>query len=108
LAEGDIGSHFRRPIRNGAVRTRKPFCVSPLSAWRRVAASSTMSTHDHAVKRQDRPHRDTMRARLAEIMVFQWSKSVVKATTTERLGLTGRGEGIAAQAVATVSLPSKG
>lgn len=48
------------------------------------------------------PHREAMRARLAEIAGLDPVQVSVKATTTERLGFTGRGEGIAAQAVATV------
>lgn len=48
------------------------------------------------------PHRDTMRARLAELMGVDIACVSVKATTTEGLGFTGRREGIAAQAMATV------
>ena len=48
------------------------------------------------------PHKGAMRARLGEIMGADMEQVSVKATTTERLGLTGRGEGIAAQAVATL------
>jgi 2-C-methyl-D-erythritol 4-phosphate cytidylyltransferase / 2-C-methyl-D-erythritol 2,4-cyclodiphosphate synthase len=48
------------------------------------------------------PHRDAMRARLAELLGVDIGAVSVKATTTERLGFTGRGEGIAAQAVATL------
>ena len=51
------------------------------------------------------PHRDAMRARIAEILQVSPTRISVKATTTERLGFTGRGEGIAAQAIATVRLP---
>jgi 2-C-methyl-D-erythritol 4-phosphate cytidylyltransferase/2-C-methyl-D-erythritol 2,4-cyclodiphosphate synthase len=49
------------------------------------------------------PHRETMRARLAELLGVEVAMVSVKATTTERLGFTGRGEGIAAQALATVA-----
>jgi len=50
------------------------------------------------------PHRDRMRARIAEICALPASRVSVKATTTEGLGFTGRGEGIAAQAVATIRM----
>ena len=48
------------------------------------------------------PHREAMRERIAEILEIPKSRVSVKATTTEGLGFTGRGEGIAAQAVVTV------
>ena len=48
------------------------------------------------------PHRDAMQTRLAELLEVTKDRVSVKATTTERLGFTGREEGIAAQAVATV------
>ena len=51
------------------------------------------------------PHRDAMRARVAEILQIPLGSVSIKATTTERLGFAGRGEGIAAQAVTTIRLP---
>jgi len=48
------------------------------------------------------PHRDAMRAQLAELLGLEVGSVSVKATTTEKLGFTGRGEGIAAQAVTTL------
>jgi 2-C-methyl-D-erythritol 4-phosphate cytidylyltransferase/2-C-methyl-D-erythritol 2,4-cyclodiphosphate synthase len=48
------------------------------------------------------PYRDAMRSRVAEILALPPSAVSIKATTTERLGFTGRREGIAAQAVATI------
>ena len=53
------------------------------------------------------PHREAMRARIAEILGLDIGRVSVKATTTEQLGFTGRSEGIAAQAVATVRLPER-
>jgi 2-C-methyl-D-erythritol 4-phosphate cytidylyltransferase/2-C-methyl-D-erythritol 2,4-cyclodiphosphate synthase len=52
------------------------------------------------------PYREAMRARIAEILGVAVERVSVKATTTEGLGFTGRREGIAAQAVATIRLPS--
>ena len=51
------------------------------------------------------PHREAMVARIAEILAVPESRVSVKATTTEKLGFTGRGEGIAALALATIILP---
>jgi len=51
------------------------------------------------------PHRDAMRATIADILHTDVSRVSVKATTTEGLGFTGRGEGLAAQAVATIRSP---
>jgi 2-C-methyl-D-erythritol 4-phosphate cytidylyltransferase/2-C-methyl-D-erythritol 2,4-cyclodiphosphate synthase len=51
------------------------------------------------------PHREKMVKRIAELLEIDPGRVSVKATTTERLGFTGRGEGIAAQAIATVRFP---
>jgi 2-C-methyl-D-erythritol 4-phosphate cytidylyltransferase/2-C-methyl-D-erythritol 2,4-cyclodiphosphate synthase len=50
------------------------------------------------------PHREAMRARIAALLQLPVGRISVKATTTEKLGFTGRGEGIAAQAVATIRI----
>lgn len=54
------------------------------------------------------PYRDAMRARVAELLGIPLSSVSIKATTTERLGFTGRREGIAAQAIANVRVPPPG
>jgi 2-C-methyl-D-erythritol 4-phosphate cytidylyltransferase/2-C-methyl-D-erythritol 2,4-cyclodiphosphate synthase len=51
------------------------------------------------------PHRDAIRTRIAALLRVPPYRVSIKATTTEKLGFTGRGEGIAAQAVATIRLP---
>ncbi len=53
------------------------------------------------------PYREAMRARIAEILSLDIERVSVKATTTEGMGYTGRREGLAAQAVATVRLPAR-
>jgi 2-C-methyl-D-erythritol 4-phosphate cytidylyltransferase/2-C-methyl-D-erythritol 2,4-cyclodiphosphate synthase len=52
------------------------------------------------------PHAPAMIARLAELLGVEEGRVSVKATTTERLGFAGRGEGIACQAIAAVLIPS--
>jgi 2-C-methyl-D-erythritol 4-phosphate cytidylyltransferase/2-C-methyl-D-erythritol 2,4-cyclodiphosphate synthase len=106
LAEGDIGSHFppSDPQWRGARSDR--FLAF---AGERVRSRGGVIDHVDVTiiceAPKIGPHRDAMRARLAAIMGLAPDQVSVKATTTERLGLTGRKEGIAAQAVATLRLP---
>ena len=51
------------------------------------------------------PHRSAMQAQIAQMLSIPATCVSIKATTTERLGFTGRGEGMAAQAVATIRAP---
>jgi 2-C-methyl-D-erythritol 4-phosphate cytidylyltransferase/2-C-methyl-D-erythritol 2,4-cyclodiphosphate synthase len=106
LADGDIGDHFppSDPQWRGAASHR--FLAF---AAARVAARAGRIDHVDltiiAEAPKIGPHRPAIRARIAEILAIPLERVSVKATTTERLGFTGRREGIAAQAVATLSLP---
>ena len=106
LADGDIGSHFppNDPQWRGASSDR--FLAF---ACERVRARSGMIAHLDATvvceAPRVAPHRDAMRARIAAIAGIPIERVGVKATTSEKLGFTGRGEGIVAMATATVRLP---
>jgi len=106
LAEGDIGSHFppSDPQWRGAPSDRfLTFAVERVGQRGGRIEHVDVTIICEAPKIG--PYRDEIRARLAAIMAISKDAVSVKATTTERLGITGRGEGIAAQAVATLRLP---
>jgi 2-C-methyl-D-erythritol 4-phosphate cytidylyltransferase/2-C-methyl-D-erythritol 2,4-cyclodiphosphate synthase len=107
LAEGDIGSHF--PPTDPQWRGAASFRFMEYAA-ERVAKRDGLIEHIDLTLICEAPkigpHRDAMRARIAEILHLPVERVSVKATTTERLGFAGRREGIAAQAVATLSLPA--
>jgi len=106
LAEGDIGSHFppSDPQWRGARSERfLAFARDRVRARGGIIDYADVTIICEAPRIG--PHRDAMRARLAEIMQVDVGQISVKATTTERLGLTGRGEGIAAQAIVSLRLP---
>lgn len=107
LAEGDIGSHFppSDPQWKGAPSHRfLTFARQRVEARGGEIAHVDVTLICEAPKIG--PHREAMRLRLAELLALDVSRISVKATTTERLGFTGRSEGIAAQAVATIMLPA--
>ncbi|MDF0544372.1 bifunctional 2-C-methyl-D-erythritol 4-phosphate cytidylyltransferase/2-C-methyl-D-erythritol 2,4-cyclodiphosphate synthase [Sphingobium sp. H39-3-25] len=106
LADGDIGSHFppSDPQWRGAPSSRFLTYARDLVAQRDGAIVHVDVTIICEAPKIG-PHRDAMRARIAELLQIPMSRISVKATTTERLGFAGRGEGIAAQAVATLTLP---
>lgn len=107
LAEGDIGRHFPPSEAEWKDADSARFLRHAAS---RVAARGGIITHADVTLICERPkigpHADVMRARLAELMGIPLARVSVKATTTEQLGFTGRGEGIAAQAAATLLLPA--
>lgn len=103
IADGDIGSHFppSDPQWRGASSDR--FLVH--AAVLAQTAGYSIGNVDLTIiceAPKIGPHRDAMRARIAELLGVDIGQVSVKATTTERLGYTGRGEGIAAQAIATL------
>jgi 2-C-methyl-D-erythritol 4-phosphate cytidylyltransferase / 2-C-methyl-D-erythritol 2,4-cyclodiphosphate synthase len=106
IGEGDIGQHFPP--------TEERWRGAP--SWKFLDhAASLVRDKGGAIVHCDvtiicerpkvGPHRDAMRARIAEILNLDASRISVKATTTEGLGFEGRREGLAAQAIATVRLP---
>jgi 2-C-methyl-D-erythritol 4-phosphate cytidylyltransferase/2-C-methyl-D-erythritol 2,4-cyclodiphosphate synthase len=109
IGEGDIGDHFppSDPQWLGAASARFVGHARSLIEERGGRIDHVDVTLICEAPRIG-PHRAAMRARIAGLLGLAEGRVSVKATTTERLGFTGRGEGIAAQAVATVRLPEDG
>jgi len=106
LADGDIGLHFppSDPQWKGAASERfLAFACERVRARHGLIAHLDVTIVCEAPRVS--PHRDAMRARIAAIAGIPVSRVAVKATTSETLGFTGRGEGIVAMATATVRLP---
>jgi 2-C-methyl-D-erythritol 4-phosphate cytidylyltransferase/2-C-methyl-D-erythritol 2,4-cyclodiphosphate synthase len=107
LGDGDIGDHFppTDPEWKGASSDRfLAFAAARVAArgGRMVHVDVTLICERPRVK----PHRQAMRERLADLLALPLDAVSVKATTTEAMGFTGRGEGLAAQAIATIELPA--
>ena len=106
LAEGDIGAHFSPsdPQWRGASSDRfLTFAVERVKARGGRIAHLDLTVVCEAPKIG--PQRDAMRENIARLAGVDVGRVAVKATTSEKLGFTGRGEGIAAYATATVRLP---
>jgi 2-C-methyl-D-erythritol 4-phosphate cytidylyltransferase / 2-C-methyl-D-erythritol 2,4-cyclodiphosphate synthase len=106
IGEGDIGDHFppSDPQWKGAASSVFLAHAADLIAARGgrvVNVDVTLICERPKIK----PHRAAMRARLAELLNLPLDRVSVKATTTEAMGFTGREEGLAAQAVASVAMP---
>lgn len=107
IAAGDIGTHF--PPSDERWKGAASSAFVEHAAQLVIEAGYAIGNVDLTIiceAPKIGPHRDAIRARIAELLATPVETVSVKATTTERLGFTGRGEGIAAQAVATVYLPS--
>jgi 2-C-methyl-D-erythritol 4-phosphate cytidylyltransferase/2-C-methyl-D-erythritol 2,4-cyclodiphosphate synthase len=105
LAEGDIGRHF--PPSEAAWKDADSARFLRHAAGRIAARGGVLANADVTLiceRPKIGPHAPAMIARLAALLGVAEGAISVKATTTERLGFAGRGEGIAAQAVATVLL----
>ncbi len=108
LADGDIGQHFPPTDERWRGAASSRFVEF---ARERVAAAGGVIDHVDLTLICERPkvgpHREVMRARVAELLGLPVRRVSVKATTTERLGFTGREEGIAAQAAVSVRYPEE-
>ena len=105
IGDGDIGDHFppSDPQWKGAdsgVFLRHAADLVRARGGRIANVDVTLICERPKVK----PHRQAMRARLAELLDLPLDRVSVKATTTEAMGFTGREEGLAAQAVAAVEM----
>ncbi len=108
IASGDIGQHFPADDAQWRDAASHQFLRHAANLMRErggriMNIDATLICESPKIG----PHRDTMRARISEILDISIDRVAVKATTTEKLGFTGRGEGIACQAIATVSVPGE-
>ncbi|MDB5634650.1 MAG: 2-C-methyl-D-erythritol 4-phosphate cytidylyltransferase [Tardiphaga sp.] len=106
LADGDIGSHFPPSDdkwKGAASDKFLKYAVDRVTA--RGGRIANLEVTLICERPKIGPLRDAMRARISEITGVALSRVAVKATTSERLGFTGREEGIAATAAATIRLP---
>jgi 2-C-methyl-D-erythritol 2,4-cyclodiphosphate synthase len=107
LADGDIGRHF--PPADPTWKDADSARFLAHAASRIAARGGVLGNADITLiceRPRIAPHAPAMIARLAEILGVEPARISVKATTTERLGFTGRGEGIAAQAAVTILVPA--
>jgi len=108
LGEGDLGDHFPPddPQWRGAASSRfveHARALVEARGGRIDHVDATLICEEPRIA----PHRPVMRQSLASLLRLPLARISVKATTTERIGFTGRGEGIAALAVATIRLPEE-
>jgi len=107
LGEGDIGAHFPPSDPQWKGANSETF-LRHAAALARAAGAELQHVDITLICERPKigPHREPMRARTAEVLDLPLPRVSVKATTTEQMGFTGRGEGLAAQATATLSRPA--
>lgn len=106
IGEGDIGLHFPPTDERWRGAPSWKFLDHAADMVRRKGGAIVHCDVTIICERPKvTPHREAMRVKIAEILRLDISRVSVKATTTEGLGFTGRREGLAAQAIATVRLP---
>lgn len=106
LADGDIGSHFPPSDAKWKGAASDQFLKYAVDLVRaRGGRIASLEVTLICERPKIGPYRDVMRSRIAEISGVPVSRVAVKATTSERLGFTGREEGMASTASATIRLP---
>jgi 2-C-methyl-D-erythritol 4-phosphate cytidylyltransferase / 2-C-methyl-D-erythritol 2,4-cyclodiphosphate synthase len=106
LAEGDIGAHFPPSDLQWKGAASDRFLAFACERVRkRGGAIAHLDVTVVCETPRISPHRDAMRAHIADIANVAIDRVAVKATTSEKLGFAGRGEGIFAMATATIRLP---
>ena len=106
MALGDIGDHFPPTDPQWKGVASEVFLRHAADLVRqRGAALQNVDVTLICERPKIKPHREAMRLRLAEILEIEVERVSVKATTTEGMGFTGRGEGLAAHALVTVMAP---
>ena len=106
IAEGDIGIHFPPSDPRWRGEPSRTFlCWAAEMVRSRGGSIVNLDLTLICERPRIAPHRDAMIGHIAETLGIEPARVSIKATTTEGLGFTGRGEGIAAQAIATVRLP---
>ena len=107
VGAGDIGEHFPPSEERWRGADSSLFVTAAMQELQRVGAClehvdlTLIGEHPRLT-----PHKKRIRERLSELLKLPPTRINLKATTTEGLGFTGRGEGLAAQAIASLSLPA--
>ena len=109
LGLGDIGEHFPPDDKQWKDQDSAmflEFCKDRLESRKALIVNLDVTLICEAPKLSS--YKQSMRERIAEILHVAYDRVNIKATTTEKLGFTGRGEGIACQALVSVQCPANG